>query len=102
MKLNCLGVDEIVSLINSEKNKGKKSLKMKVFQANVNKENGHLSNVYMVKGMIEGGDNANALQKLGYKLEWKRTDKSTTSTVKNNQMVFKTVPIRTTNVIISW
>lgn len=102
MKMNVITTDEVVNLINSEKRRGKKLLKMKVFQANVNKENGHLSNVYMVKGMLENGEIANSLQKLGYSIEWNRTNQSITSKVKNGQMVYTNKPIRTTNITISW
>lgn len=102
MKMNVITTDEVVNLINSEKRRGKKLLKMKVFQADVNKENGHLSNVYMVKGMLENGEIANSLQKLGYSIEWNRTNQSITSKVKNGQMVYTNKPIRTTNITISW
>ena len=102
MRVNVITTDEIVSLIKSEKAKGKKLLKMKVFQADVNKENGHLSNIYMVKDMLENGEVANSLQKLGYKVEWNRTNQSLTSKVKNGQMVYTNKPIRTTNITISW
>lgn len=82
--------------IKSAKDKGLHKVKVKVYQSKKGKP------LYIMSGMIEGGLNAVKLEKEGFSVSFTRTDKSITSTVKNNNIVSKVQEINTTNMIVRW
>lgn len=93
-------VNDVVSQIKKAKARGKKSIKVKVYQ--IDMSGGKPHNLFMVVGMIEKGDGVKQLEAMGYNVSFERTDKQLTVGYNCRGECTKSIlkPLHTTNMIV--
>ena len=93
-------IDNVVSQVKKAKSRGKKSIKVKVYQ--IDMTGGKAHGLFMVAGMLEGGKGMKALEEMGYKVSYERTDKQLTVGYNCRGEVNKSVmrPLKTTTMVV--
>ena len=94
-------VKDILTQIKLAKAKGKKSIKVKTFTSEPS-ETGRPKNVFMKVGMFEGGSGVEELRKLGYSVEFTKTDKQATNRMIRGVSVTTVKTLYTTTMPVSW
>ncbi len=96
--IKTLDLNEIVNLIKREKMLHHKQLQIKVLQFEMFKD----KHPKMILQSLNTAEVENKLKSMGYVVDYSKTEKSVTSTVKNNKQVVKSRNLKTTNMVISW
>lgn len=93
-----LSISEVLDLINNEKKLHHKQLQIKILQFEMFEK----KHPKMLLQTLNTSAVENELKSLGYSVEYSKTEKSVTSTVKQNKQILKSRNLKTTNMIISW
>ena len=98
-------LEDVLYQIKKEKAKGKKSLKLKVYQCGFVKDNfgnTHPNIIFNKVGMLENEENYKVLVDMGYKINYVKTDQQTTARKSKSSEYVITKPLTTINMIIGW
>lgn len=65
-------IEDVITQIRMAKSRGKHCIKVKVYQATINKKVGHPTGIYIKNGMYEDGDGEKALIEMGYSISYEK------------------------------